>query len=126
MRKGWLWWLLGFAALTFAIVTAIWMYHNWQGWATHYTGADDTSGPIYGYWSGFGSVFPWSLDTVVALWVIIYHHVKANNCHVHRCWHVGSLPAGQYKVCKRHHEEIVGEKPTVESIRRHHEWFHSI
>jgi uncharacterized membrane protein len=113
------WFLAGFILMTAFTVLARVHYHFWQGWATHWTGADDTAGPIYGYWSGFGSVFPWSLNTLVALWVIIWHHVRKTNCHVHRCWRIGSYPAGQYTVCKRHSREIVG-LPTVQHIRLHH------
>lgn len=113
-------WVAGFILLTFLGVTAVFLYHDWQAWATHYTGADDTAGPIYGYWSGFGSVFPWSLDTVVALWVIVWHHYKRMQCHEEKCWRIGTLPVGQYTVCKRHHHEATGDRLTIEHLRFHH------
>jgi len=117
----WLLWILAFAALTLISVSVeyIMPVHNW---VLHISGSDDVSGPEYGWWSGFGSVFPWSVNTVVAFWILIWHHMRKNNCHMHGCWRIGTLPVGDppYMVCKKHHFQATGHKVTLEHLKFHH------
>jgi hypothetical protein len=91
--------------------------HNW---VLHVSGADDVSGPEYGWWSGFGSVFPWSMGILVGIWTHTIKMALKNNCHTHGCWRDGSYPVGDYKVCKRCHFKITGGHPTIESLKVHH------
>jgi hypothetical protein len=58
-------------------------------------GVDDLSGPWYGFWSGIAG----DLVYLGIFWALIRRH----NCHVTRCWRVGRFPAGEYRVCYRHH-----------------------
>lgn len=60
-------------------------------------GVDDLSGPWYGFWSGFGS----DLAYIGIIWAL----VKRHNCHVRWCWRIGLYPAGEFRVCRRHHPE---------------------
>lgn len=63
----------------------------------HVTGADDVSGPWYGFWSGFAG----DLSLFGAAWVLLRKH----NCHYPWCWRVGryQLLDTHYHYCKRHH-----------------------
>jgi hypothetical protein len=120
MRKILLW-VLAFIVLTAACVALAATYRYWQSWLAYETGSANSSSvvPNYNYWSGFGSVFPWSMDTAVALWIIAWHHIKARNCHVHGCLRIGSLPVGDppYLVCKKHHWEVTGAKIDVQHLK---------
>ena len=118
--KFWLLLALALVLLTALCVAGVDLYHHWQPWISMHTGSNNVSGGTYGYWSGFGSVFPWSMDTAVALWIIIWHHVKRMNCHTERCWRIGTLPVGQYKVCKKCHKEATGSTVTMEHLKLHH------
>jgi hypothetical protein len=80
----------------------------------------------YGYWSGFGSVIPWSmaiLGTAAGFAVGWLHQV---NCHTTGCWRKGRFPMadGHYKVCKRCHNRVLGRADsavvTIEHIREAH------
>jgi hypothetical protein len=120
-------WIIAALAIVGATVfgLSIEMVAPVHAWVLHVSGSDDVSGPEYGWWSGFGSVFPWSLDTLVALWLIVWHHYRTNNCHVKKCPRLGHYPVGQYKVCKKHHAEATGDEVTMEHLKAHHAWFHS-
>lgn len=76
----------------------------------HVLGVDNLAGPWYGFWSGFAG----DLVYLGAAWAI----VRRNNCHVNRCWRLGRLQAGEFKVCRRHHPDGA---PDVRTIReRYH------
>jgi hypothetical protein len=81
----------------------------------------------YGYWSGFGSVIPWSvgiLGVVITAFLSWMHHV---NCHATGCWRKGRFPVagGAYKICLRCHNQMHGRDDsapvTIGHIREHHE-----
>jgi hypothetical protein len=92
-------------------------------WMLHVSGSDDVSGPEYGWWSGFGSVFPWSMGILAGIWTHAVQNARKSNCHTHGCWRIGSYPVGDsnYKVCKRCHFKITGVHPTIEHLRFHHQ-----
>lgn len=71
-------------------------------WLLHFTGADDLSGPIYGFWSGFGSDLG-EIAIIGGLIAIIRRH----NCHVRGCWRVGRHPVEgtSFVVCRAHHPD---------------------
>jgi hypothetical protein len=99
-------------------------YGSWQHWLAHQTGSLNTTGtpPNYNYWSGFGSVFPWSMGILATLMIGVYHGWRHKNCHTHGCWRIGSFPvAGGYRVCRKCHSSITGhEKMTVEKLTTLH------
>ena len=113
--------LLG-VAVGLIIVVLIQFYPVWQHWIAYETGSSNTQGTAhdYNYWSGFGSVFPWSMGTLGSLITLIWVHTKKANCHTHKCLRIGSYPVGDYKVCKKHHLEVTGTHPTVEHIQHHY------
>jgi len=104
-----------------AVVLLIVFYGDWQHWMAIHTGSatGQESNGYYAYWSGFGSVFPWSMGILAAILNNGYQAAKRNNCHTHKCWRIGSYPAGDYKVCKKHHAEVHGEHPTIEYLKKH-------
>ena len=70
-------------------------------WLAHWLGMDNLSGPVYGFWSGFGSDVG-ELAIVGGL-VSIY---RRHNCEVHRCWRLGRhTTAAGHAVCRRHHPD---------------------
>ena len=70
----------------------------WQ-WLLHYTGINDTSGPWYGFWSGFGSDI--AEITLVAGVIAFFRH---RNCHVKGCWRLGHAdPKHGWPACRLHH-----------------------
>lgn len=68
-------------------------------WMLHFTGADDESGPWYGFWSGFGSdIVEFSL--LGGLITAYKHH----QCHRHGCWRLGHRdPSHGFPACRLHH-----------------------
>jgi hypothetical protein len=70
-------------------------------WFLHYTGTNNTSGPWYGFWSGFGSDL--GEATILGALVAAYRH---KNCAVKRCWRLGHIdPAHGHPACRRHHSQ---------------------
>jgi hypothetical protein len=69
-------------------------------WLLHWFGLDDASGPIYSFWSGFGSDIP----IFAAITAFYWHH----SCHVSRCWRLGrhGVNGTDFKVCRKHHPTI--------------------
>lgn len=66
-------------------------------WLLHVTGADNVSGPWYGFWSGFGS----DLGEMAIVGAV----VRMVNCHAKGCWRVGlhHVAGTGFKVCGKHH-----------------------
>jgi hypothetical protein len=81
-------------------------------WLSHFLGLDNESGPIYAFWSGFGSDIG-ELAIIGALWA----GVRKHNCHVRRCWRIGrfTVEGTPYVVCSHHHPD---RAPTHEQILR--------
>lgn len=72
--------------------------HHWIGWLLGVYPTPEGTSPMYQVWSGF-----------VPAMAVVYacvNWVHRSNCHVHRCWRPGRFPAGQYKVCRKHHPDI--------------------
>jgi len=120
------------AAVTAGAVVAalVAWYSGWQHWAARETGSLNTPGtpPNYNFWSGFGSVWPWSMGVLVTLLLLAYHALRRNNCHVHRCWRIGTHPVadGSVVTCGYHHAKITGRprRLTVEHLRQLHRDHH--
>jgi hypothetical protein len=69
------------------------------GWLLRVLGVDDTSGPWYAFWSGFGS----DLAYLGVFWALIRRY----NCHQPRCPRLGRFPVAgtSWLACRRHHPE---------------------
>jgi hypothetical protein len=69
----------------------------------HYLGLNDPSGPIYLFWSGFGSDL--GEVTLVAALVGLF---RSHNCAVTGCIRTRTFPvAGSpWKACRKHHPHI--------------------
>ena len=86
------------------------------------------AGGHYGYWSGFGSVFPWSPLTLTGIFGAIGLWYKKHNCHIQEgflpwgCWRLGhhSDASGTFMLCRKHHPHVAGKKLTVAFVHRHH------
>ena len=81
------------------------------------TGADNEPGKAYGFWSGFGGSVP-DVLIITGLGAWYWQHT----CHQRRCWRVGRHPAagGTFKLCRRHHPDLMGQRPTLELMHRLH------
>jgi hypothetical protein len=120
MAVKWLRWLLPVAALWLLAFIIIWHGRIWW-WIEIHTGTVNESGPYYGFWSGFGS----DLGEYVILGAVlngIYVHWKNVNCHDPHCLRIGLYQAagGQYRLCRHHHPDLMGSRPTLGLIHRHH------
>lgn len=82
-------------------------------WVEWWTGANNPSGPEYGFWSGFGSDL--TEFTIIGGLVTVY---RKHNCHVRGCWRVGRHPVGTWMVCRRHNP---GDAPSPDDIVREHQ-----
>lgn len=122
-RRGAFWSSAAVFLLASALFAGIQDYAIWQHWIATHTGSYNTPGtpPGYNYWSAFGSVFPWSMGLIAAVLQHSYLIARKNNCHTHGCWRVGSLPVGDYRVCRKHHLEVTGKHPTISHLRAHHQ-----
>jgi hypothetical protein len=89
------------------------MWHLLAHLFLHGIGADNLSGPEYGFWSGFGSDI-----AEFALLGGIATIVRQHNCEVHGCWRLGrhTTNAG-HRVCRVHHPD---EPLTVARVRMLH------
>lgn len=68
----------------------------------------------YQLWSGFIPALA-VMSLIGGVGTIIRRH----NCHIHGCWRTGSYPVGEYRVCKRHHDDI-RPRTTVSKLKDHH------
>lgn len=80
------------------------IWHLFKHAFLHWTGADNVSGPEYGFWSGFGSDL-----SEVSIALSILASVRTKNCHRRWCWRVGHFDYHDpdtgvtRKFCHRHH-----------------------
>lgn len=81
----------------------------------HWLGLDSQAGPIYSFWSGFGS----DVGEFALLGAAVAFY-RRHTCHVDSprfCWRPGTHPVAgtPYKACKRHHP-AVPDKVTADHI----------
>jgi hypothetical protein len=83
-------------------------------WLLHWTGADNTSGVIYGFWSGFGSDL--GELAIVAGLVGMY---RKHTCHVRGCWRLQrrAVAGTEHVVCHKHHPK--GEPSHADVLADH-------
>lgn len=118
--------------LLLIVLFFIWFYaFKGQHWLAKQTGTDYCVNippkyldvcKRYGYWSGFGSVFPWvllGLGGVLGVFLTQWRHV---NCHEKGCPWVGryQIAGGEFRYCGRHHPDWKGKHPTREHIIHRH------
>lgn len=68
-------------------------------WIYHWLGLAGT-GPVYGFWSGFGSDV--SEFTLLGL---VFGAYRKHNCHTRGCWRIGRHQVNGTPWCNRHHEK---------------------
>jgi hypothetical protein len=122
------WRIVASGVILLCLVFAIswpWMQH----WYAYKTGTIcGPTGLPYCYWSGFGSVFPWSPLALTGVfgWLVLQY--KRYNCHDPEgwlpwgCWRLGKYEAagGTFKLCRHHHPDLMGKELTRELIHKHH------
>lgn len=105
-------------ALT-AVAVAAWIW--WPHLRNEFfvlLGSRDEAGGWYGFNSGAGGAF--YMSVVPASLVFWYQHT----CHDSpRCLRWGKYPAagGIFRLCRRHHPDLQGQRPHRELIRRLHD-----
>ena len=96
----WLRWIVTTLVLAVAIACLV---LGWRWVIIHLsqeTGTSSEGSRAYAYWSGFGSVFPWSLGIAAAI-VATWRH---KNCHARWCPLLGHPIEGtHYLACHIHH-----------------------
>lgn len=111
--------------LVIAVALTVQYYGVWQHWIAYAVGAYNVPGVAHNYNAFSGSLSDISeLGILVAMATIGYHIFRRGNCHTHGCWRIGGYPVGTYKVCKKHHKEVVGTDPTIAHLKAHHRRFH--
>lgn len=87
-------------------------------WFLYITGADDTSGTWYGWWSGAGSDIG-EYAVAAALFTHTYTTYQRHKCHVGKCHRIGlrRVPGTDHIVCHRHHPN---DQPTHDQILNDH------
>lgn len=93
-----------------------WLHHVLHWLAVH-TGTVNEPGPYYGFFSGFGS----DLGEVTLL-VGLVTALRHLNCAAPGCPRIGkhSTADGTHRLCRRHHPELLGRKPSLEEIHQAH------
>lgn len=120
--------LVWIAALVLAIAFGIWWPLGGQTWLAIHTGTNYcatmppgqalTTCRSYGFWSGFGSVIPWSLFSLGGIFAGLYAALRAINCHQTGCARIGRYPiaGGRFKYCGKHHPDWEGKHPPRQHI----------
>lgn len=87
-------------------------------WFLHASGSDNSAGPEYGFWSGFGSV--WVQPPLLIAGALLYWH---HTCHIGRCLrlskHEYEMDGVTQKLCRKHHPKVNG-KLTAQQVIDHH------
>jgi len=88
-------------------------------WLGYWLGLTNAAGPVYSFWSGFGS----DLGELALLGGVI-SIARHGNCHVRGCLRFGKPVAGTpYRACHTHHPDHEGSARNVslETIVKAHE-----
>jgi len=118
--------------VTFVFELPAFLLH-WR-WGAVHTGecpvqgsCDTGAGPYYQYWSGFGSVWPWSLAVIATGATVTSAYLRKHNCHVTGCWRMAhydwddpATPGVIDRVCWRHHPLKQNRGISREDWRRRH------
>jgi hypothetical protein len=97
-----------------------------QGWLAVHTGTESESSHYYAWWSGFGSVFPWTLLGLGGVLAVLRNHWKSVRCHSRGCWRIGNYPAagGAFRLCGHHHPDWEGRSAPIAHILAAHRIHH--
>jgi hypothetical protein len=106
----------------FCVAVALWWDNGGQGWLSVQTGTRcGSSGPHYCYWSGFGSVWPFSAFVFIPVITAGLLLWRSHTCHYSWwCWRrpVHPLEGNEhYLLCFRHHPD---EHMTIHEAIAHH------
>ena len=106
----------------FCVAFALWWDHGGQGWLAVQTGTRcGSTGAQYCYWSGFGSVWPWSLAVIASAGSAFALLWRTHTCDKHWwCWRRPDHPLEgneHFKLCARHHPD---DHMTVHEAIEHH------
>lgn len=84
----------------------------------NWTGANNTSGNQYGFWSGFGSDL--GEITLIGMGIAWYRN---HTCHVDTCHKFGKhqVEGTPYKVCRKHHPSIPKHLTHLHIVKAHKE-----
>ena len=104
------------------LVGIYWMVARFSWLVIHLsqeTGTSDSASRSYDYWSGFGSVFPWSLAILGGIAGLFHKH----NCHVKGCWRIGKfdIDGTPYTVCPKHHPDVPDKVTHAHILQAHKE-----
>lgn len=127
-RNKWRWRILftAFPLLCFGV--SYWWYLGGQHWLAIHTGTcpvegscNSGTGPYYGYWSGFGSVWPWSFLGLSGVAGVLAVTARRHNCHEPGCWRIGRVHVDDKGTlsCFHHHPEGKPQKGHI--LRKHRE-----
>lgn len=113
--------------LIWVIILLIFRWDQAYHWVYIHTGMGGT-GVYYGFWSGFGSDLG-EYVIVSSVFSGIWMHYQHINCHNREgwlpwgCWRLGKYSAagGQYKLCHKHHPDLMGEHPSMAIMNLHHQ-----
>ena len=130
MRRPGLW--VAAAVTACALIGFWWDAGHGQTWVAVHTGTDYcaslppgqalTTCRSYGFWSGFGSVIPWSLFSMGGIFAGLVMGLRHVNCHEPGCWRMGKYPlaGGEFKVCGKHNPDFEGKHPRKGQIAARH------
>lgn len=110
------------AGLAACLWIGVWWDNGLQGWMAVKTGTRcGSTGEPYCYWSGFGSVWPWSLfvfGPLITAGLLLW---RAHTCNKHWwCWRKPDHPLEgneHFRFCARHHPD---EHMTKHQAIEHH------
>lgn len=92
--------------------------HPLTSWLFWWMGSRDGTGAWYGFWSGLGGSLP-DIALVAGLCGWYLNHT----CHAHPlCLRWGKYEAagGVFRLCRRHHPDLAGQRPHGELIHQMH------
>lgn len=87
---------------------AFWWGDGLQHFLSVHTGTADQSGIYNTWWSGFGSVIVPPILSVGGLGTVYWWH---HTCHIDKCYWLAKHVHGDYSICRRHHNRLLGNAP---------------
>lgn len=112
-------WLLFLATSALAVAIIAWA-SDWsavQSWLWVHTGTGNEPGSFYGFFSGFGSDLG-EYVIIVGIATGVTRAARAHNCHIKGCWRVGGFPVADYRVCRKHHDQV--RQPLTPGVLQSH------
>ncbi len=119
-------WLISAALVPVCLAAGFWWdAGHGQAWLAIHTGTGycvniparyQQACTAYSFWSGFGSVVPWSLFSMGGIFAGLAVGLKKVNCHEPGCLRIGRYPdaGGAFHYCGAHHPGWDGKNPSRE------------